>query len=133
MLDASDINEIKVVKKTGPCYKCIRPHFQCECKHNGNNKFQNKPTIQQRQKCIYTDKFHNNNTSNHMFPVGTLSFQASQSIRSGKDTSVIFNAIKCFLDKLRRSIASKRSQKLSMTVHLQQKSVNEVIQGMMTW
>ena len=69
MLDASDINEVKAVEKTGLHYKCRGPHLQHECKNNGNNKFQNKPATQQMQKCIYTDKFHNNKRSNHMFPM----------------------------------------------------------------
>ena len=49
MPDASGINEIKAVKKTGPSYKCGGPYLQCECKSNGNNKFQNKSATQQMQ------------------------------------------------------------------------------------
>ena len=90
----SDASGIKVVKKIGPCYRCGGCHLQCKCKSNGNNKFQNKPATQQTQKCGHTDHFHNNKTSKHMFPTGTLSFQASQAIGPGKDVLVSIDTIK---------------------------------------
>ena len=35
--DASCITEVKTMKKTGLCYKCRRPHFQCNCRDNSGN------------------------------------------------------------------------------------------------
>ena len=75
------------------------PHLQYECKHDSNNKFQNKPATEKTQKHSHTDNFHNNKTSNHMFPTGTLSFQASQIVRSGKDVLVSMAAMKHILGK----------------------------------
>ena len=121
--ECAHINEIKAMKKAGLCYKCRGPHLQCECTNNSNNKFQSKTTTQQMQKCNYTNKFANNQTSKNMFPLGTLSFQTYQPIRSSKDISVSIDSIKHFLGKLKRGIASRRSQKPSMTVHLHQKSL----------
>ena len=117
MPDASGINEIKAVKKTDPCYKCRRPHLQYECTSNGNNKFPNT-TKQQMQKCNCTNKFGNNKTSKNMFPMGTLSFQISQLIRSSKDILVHIDSIKCFLGKLGESYSFKRKPE---TVHLHHK------------
>ena len=53
---------------------------------------------QQHKKCKNTSTqiFFNNKTSNHLFPVGTLSFQVKQPIRSGKDILVSIDAIKHF-------------------------------------
>ena len=48
--DASDINEIKAVKKTVLCYKGRENHPQCECTSNDKNKFHNIITAQQLQK-----------------------------------------------------------------------------------
>ena len=54
-------------------------------------------TTQQAHKTNYTDTFGNNKTSNNMFPMETLLFQASQPVRSNKDMSVSIDTIKCFL------------------------------------
>ena len=45
-------------------------------------------------KCSYMDDFHNGKTSNHLFPTGSLSFQPSQQIRSGKDVPVRMDTMK---------------------------------------
>ena len=54
----------------------------------------------------YTDKFHNNKSN--MFPMGTLSFQASQPIRSGNDMLVSIDTIKCFLGKIGERYSFKK-------------------------
>ena len=43
-----------------------------------------------------------------MFPMGSLSFQASQSIRTAKDMSVGTDTIKCFLGKLGEGCSFKK-------------------------
>ena len=90
------------MKKTGPCYKCRGPHFQCECTNNGNNKFQNNTTTQQAQKNNFGNEFHNNKTSNNMFSMETLSFQTSKPIKSSKDMLVSIDTTKCFWEKYER-------------------------------
>ena len=111
-----------------------RTHLLCECKSNGNNKFQNKSATQQMAKSIYTDKVCNNKTSNQMLSLGTLSFQMSQPIRSGKDMSVSIDAIQLFLGKLGETYSL---QKKLETQHDREPSseepVNEVMQAVMTW
>ena len=106
MPGASDINKIKTVKKTGPCYKYGGPHCQYECTSNSNSKFQNK-TTQKHKKNNYANRFHNK-TSNNTFPMGTLSFQTSQPIRSSKDMSVSPDTIKCFLSKIEERYSFKK-------------------------
>ena len=132
MSDASGINEIKAVKKTGLCYKCGGSHLQCECTSNGNKKFWNKPATQQLHKCNCTNKFDNNKTSKNMFPTGTLLCQASHPITSGKDMSASIDIIKHFLGKLGEKYSFKKK------LHTQHDStpsaeeyVHEVMQAVM--
>ena len=51
--DASGINEIKTMKKTGPCYKCGGPHFQQDCTNNINNKIQTKISMSATKREAY--------------------------------------------------------------------------------
>ena len=51
-----------------------------------------------------------NNKNTHWFPAGTLSFQASQPIRSGKDISVSIDTIKWFLGKIGEKHSFKKPQ-----------------------
>ena len=80
--ETSTITEVKTMRKPGPCYNCGGPHFQGNCtdlKGNNSNKFQNKATTWQNYKGNnYTQKFYSNNNNSNIFPMGTLSFQASQ-------------------------------------------------------
>ena len=63
-----------------------------------------------------------------MFPTGTLLFQASQPIRSGKDVPVSMNAMKHFLDQLGEKYSLQKNPETQHdSVPLLEKSVNEIV------
>ena len=129
-LDASCITEIKTMENTGPCYKCGGTHLQCDCTNNRSNKFQAKmPTQQTHKGNNYTDRFHNNKKNSNLFPVGTLSFQASEPIRSGKDMLLSIDTIKFFFSKIgeRYSIKRKLGSQVKNNISTES-SVNEVME-----
>ena len=85
------------------------------------------------QKCIYMDTFCYNRTSNAIFPMGILSFQVSQPIRSGKDVSVSIDTIKNFLGKLgERDSLQKKLETQHDSAPSSEESANEVMQSVMT-
>ena len=123
------------VKTCSPCSeRQVRGiHFQHECTSNVDNKFQNKTSIQQMQKHNYANKFDNNKKrSKNMFPVGTLSFQVLQPIRSGKNMSWSIITIKCFLGKLGEKYSFKKKlESQHDSTPLVEESVNEIVQAVM--
>ena len=95
--NTSCITEFKTIKKTGLCYNWRTPHsVPLDNSRNSINKFhtENIPQNYSRNNC--TEKFCNNKGNNNIFPMGTLSFPASQPIRSGNDMLVGMETIKCF-------------------------------------
>ena len=65
-----------------------------------------------RQNCKRMEipqKFHDHRNNNTL-PTGTLSFQASQQIKSGNDISFSINTIKCFLGKLCEKYSLKKKK-----------------------
>ena len=65
-------------------------------------------STQQTHKRNYMHTFFNNKTNNNMFPTETLSFQASQPIRSSKDILVSTDTIKHFLGKIEERYSFRR-------------------------
>ena len=53
-------------------------------------------------------KFHDNRSNDNMFHTGTLSFQASQQIKSADDISFSINTTKHFLCKIAKIYSLKK-------------------------
>ena len=122
--EALTITEVKTTKKPELCYKCRGPHFQSNCTNlmgNNSHKFQNRTLAQQNYMGNnYKHEFFDNKSSSNMFPTGTLSFQATQQIRSGDEMSLNIDIIKCFLIKRRKNIASRTNQITNIRVQSHQ-------------
>ena len=86
------------------CFKCGGPHCQNKCmKHRDQPSKRSHSTSYMQQNCNRNDnshKFHDNRKTKSMLPMGALSFQASQQIKSGDDISLSINPIKCFPGKI---------------------------------
>ena len=129
--DATSTAEVKTMWKIGSCYKCRGLHFLCNCTNNSSKKSLTKtPTTKPQRKQLH--KFHNNKSNDKMFPSGTLSFKASQPIRSSNNMLVSIGTIQHILGKTaeRYSFKKKSDGQHDETISTEP-SVNEVMETIM--